>query len=75
MADQYRGSAFLISTLFSQDAFTLMLNLTSAMSLIPYLFVAAYGFLIAGRGTTYEVRRERNRDLIFAGVAMLYPLS
>lgn len=64
---------FLISTLFSQDAFTLMLNLTSAMSLIPYLFVAAYGFLIAKRGTTYEVRgEERNRDLIIAGVAMLY---
>jgi arginine:ornithine antiporter/lysine permease len=64
---------FLISTLFSQDAFTLMLNLTSAMSLIPYLFVAAYGFLIARRGTTYEVRgEERNRDLIIAGVAMLY---
>ena len=36
---------FVISTFFSRDAFALMLNLTSAMSLIPYLFVAAYGFM------------------------------
>src|SRR5271165_6817071 len=35
---------FVISTYFSQDAFHLMLSLTSAMTLIPYLFVAAYGF-------------------------------
>jgi arginine:ornithine antiporter/lysine permease len=43
------------------------------MALIPYLFVAAYGFQITRRGETYETRsEERNRDLIFAGIAALY---
>jgi len=64
---------FVISTYWSRDAFSLMLNLTSAVSLIPYLFVAGYGFLIAKRGETYEARPgERRRDLIFAGIAALY---
>ena len=64
---------FVISTYFSRDAFALMLNLTSAMSLVPYLLVAGYGFLIAGRGETYEATPGiRNRDLVFSGVAALY---
>ena len=62
-----------VSTYFSRDAFALMLNLTSAMSLIPYLFVAAYGFMISKRGESYEVRsEERRRDLIMACVAIIY---
>ena len=36
-----------ITTYWSRDAFSLMLNLTSATTLIPYLFVAAYGLMIA----------------------------
>jgi arginine:ornithine antiporter / lysine permease len=64
-----------ISTYFSYDAFGLMLNLTSAMTLIPYLFVAAYGFSMTRRGETYETRpEERRRDLVMAGVATLYTL-
>jgi arginine:ornithine antiporter/lysine permease len=64
---------FLISTLFSQDAFTLMLKLTSSMVLIPYLLVAAYAFLLAWRGETYHSpAKERVRDLIFAGIATVY---
>ncbi|YBV96643.1 basic amino acid/polyamine antiporter [Phyllobacteriaceae bacterium JZ32] len=64
---------FLISTLFSQDAFQLMVKLTSSMVLVPYLLVAAYGFLIARRGETYEPEsQERFRDLIFAAIAALY---
>jgi arginine:ornithine antiporter/lysine permease len=64
---------FLISTLFSQDAFSLMLKMTSSMVLIPYLLVAAYGFIISKRGETYEMRgEERIRDLVFAGLATLY---
>lgn len=64
---------FVISTYWSQDAFALMLSLTSAMSLIPYLLVAAYGMKLARRGTAYEIRpEERNRDLVFAGLATLY---
>jgi arginine:ornithine antiporter/lysine permease len=64
---------FLVSTLFSQDAFTLMVKLTSSMVLIPYLLVATYGFLLARRGETYHDKPEdRLRDLTFAGIATLY---
>ena len=62
-----------ISTYFSRDAFSLMLNLTSAMSLIPYLFVAAYGFKISKRGESYDTQPEgRQRDLIIAFIAVVY---
>jgi arginine:ornithine antiporter/lysine permease len=64
---------FVITTYWSNDAFALMLNLTSIVSLIPYLLVALYGYLIAKRGETYEVRpEERRRDLAIAAVAALY---
>ena len=63
------------STYFSRDAFTLMLNLTSSMSLIPYLFVAAYGWMVSNRGESYEVRpEERKRDLVLASIAVIYTL-
>jgi arginine:ornithine antiporter/lysine permease len=62
-----------ITTYWSRDAFALMLNLTSATTLIPYFLVAAYGLMIARRGETYEVRpEERGRDLILAGIAVAY---
>jgi arginine:ornithine antiporter/lysine permease len=64
-----------ITTYWSRDAFSLMLNLTSATTLIPYLLVAAYGLMIARRGETYEVRpEERKRDLVLAGIAVAYTL-
>jgi arginine:ornithine antiporter/lysine permease len=66
---------FVISTYWSSDAFGLMLNLTSAMSLIPYFLVAGYGVLIARRGETYEIRpQERGRDLTIAGIAAAYTI-
>jgi arginine:ornithine antiporter/lysine permease len=62
-----------ISTYWSRDAFALMLNLTSAVALIPYLLVAAFGVLIAYRHETYEIRpQERQRDLIISALAALY---
>jgi arginine:ornithine antiporter / lysine permease len=62
-----------ISTYWSRDAFSLMLNLTSAMSLIPYLFVAAYALKIISRRETYDARPEgRQRDLIIALIAVVY---
>jgi arginine:ornithine antiporter/lysine permease len=62
-----------VSTYWSRDAFSLMLNLTSATTLIPYFLVAAYGLMIAKRGETYEARpEERQRDLVLAGIAVLY---
>jgi arginine:ornithine antiporter/lysine permease len=66
---------FVISTYFSRDAFSLMLNLTSSMSLIPYAFVALYSVLLARRGETYDTRpQERSRDLIFASIATAYTI-
>jgi arginine:ornithine antiporter / lysine permease len=64
-----------VTTYWSRDAFTLMLNLTSATTLIPYFLVAAYGLMLARRGETYEARpQERQRDLVLAGIAVLYTL-
>src|SRR5262245_33761353 len=64
-----------ISTYFSNDAFALMLNLTSSVNLIPYALVAAYGFMIAQRGETYNVRpAERRRDLVIGFIALIYTL-
>ncbi|WP_310389674.1 basic amino acid/polyamine antiporter [Roseateles sp.] len=64
-----------ITTYWSRDAFALMLNLTSATTLIPYLFVAAYGLMIAKRRETYNIMpEERNRDLVLATLAVLYTL-
>jgi arginine:ornithine antiporter/lysine permease len=64
-----------ITTYWSRDAFSLMLNLTSATTLIPYFLVAAYGFMIAKRGETYQVRpEERQRDLVLGGIAVAYTL-
>lgn len=66
---------FVISTYWSTDAFTLMLNMTSVMTLIPFFLVAAYGALINWRGETYETRpQERTRDMIFASIAVIYTL-
>ena len=64
-----------ISTYWSSDAFSLMLNLTSATTLIPYFFVAAYGLMLARRGETYQVRpQELGRDRIIAALAVAYTL-
>lgn len=64
---------FLILTLFAQYAFTLALELTSSMILIPYLLVAAYGFKLAWTGETYERDSSGHRgDFVRAGIALLY---
>src|SRR5262249_42022095 len=46
---------FLLTTVFSDDAFTFTLKLCSALSLIPYLLVAAYAFQLVRSGETYDV--------------------
>jgi arginine:ornithine antiporter/lysine permease len=62
-----------ITTYWSRDAFSLMLNLTSAMALIPFLLVAAYGLQLTKHGESYEVRpNERTRDLVIAAIATAY---
>jgi arginine:ornithine antiporter/lysine permease len=53
---------FLIITLFSDDAFNFALDLTSALTLIPFLLAAGYAVMVAlgrtpggGRGTSGEL--------------------
>jgi arginine:ornithine antiporter/lysine permease len=66
---------FLISTLFSSDALRLMVDLTSAMNLIPYLLVASFGLKLAVTRETYDVNsKERTGQLILAAIATLYTL-
>ena len=66
---------FLIVTLFAEYAFDIALELTSAMTLIPYVLVAAYGLQLAQRGETYEVRpEERSRQRIIAAIATVYTI-
>lgn len=65
-----------ITTYWSRDAFALMLNLTSAMALIPFLLVAGYGLMLVRRRETYDTIRpqEYTRDLIIAAVATAYTI-
>lgn len=65
--------AFLLVTWFAEYAFTLALKMTSSMTLIPYLFVAAYGLKLAYRGETYDGEaRARIIDCIRSAVATVY---
>jgi arginine:ornithine antiporter/lysine permease len=67
---------FLFLTLFTQYAFSLALELTSSMILIPYLLVAAYGFKLARSGETYDTDPAyRWMDLARAGIALIYALG
>lgn len=66
---------FLIVTLFSEYAFTLALELTSSLSLVPYLLVAAYGLKLALTRETYSVdAQNRGKELIFSAIAALYSI-
>lgn len=63
-----------VTTYWSRDAFALMLNLTSAMSLIPFLMVAVYGWMVVRRRETYDAIRpgDRGRDLAITTMATIY---
>jgi arginine:ornithine antiporter / lysine permease len=65
---------FVISTYWSTDAFSLMLNLTSSMALIPYFLVAGFGIKAARRDLEQGVQPERTlrRDYFIAAFATLY---
>jgi arginine:ornithine antiporter / lysine permease len=65
----------LIVTLFSQYAFNLSLEMTSAMTLIPYALVAAYAVkLTITRETYLQNEGERRKDMIWASIATVYAL-
>ena len=62
-----------ITTYWSRDAFNLMLDLTAAVTLIPFLLCAGYGWMLVARGETYDRNPEgRTRDLWIAIVATGY---
>jgi arginine:ornithine antiporter/lysine permease len=66
-------SLIVISTYWSRDAFNLMLDLTAAVTLIPFLLCAGYGWMLVARGETYDKNPEgRKRDLWIAIVATFY---
>ncbi len=63
----------LLTTLFSEDAFTFTLKLCSALNLIPYLLAAAYALKLGARGETYDTQPEgRGRQTLVAGLATFY---
>ncbi|MFG2358663.1 amino acid permease [Streptomyces sp. NPDC048521] len=65
--------AVLICTRFSDDAFNFALNLTSALSLIPYLLAAAFAVRIGTRASPRTTGgRTSRRELTVAVVATLY---
>lgn len=63
---------FLIITLFSEYAFTLALELTSSLSLVPYLLVGAYALKLAMSGETYGANDNRTKAVMIAAIATLY---
>lgn len=64
---------FVISTYWSKDAFSLMLNLTSSTTLIPYILVAGYGVKVALQDKApAPSARTLEADLVFAILATIY---
>ena len=82
MLVKYRGSvwastlaiqALLVVAHFAEHAFTLALKMTSAMALVPYLLVGAYGAKLAYTRETYGADpRGRGRDLVVGALATVY---
>jgi arginine:ornithine antiporter/lysine permease len=63
----------LFVTLASESAFDFMLNMTSALTLIPFALVAIYAVKLAFTRETYEERPEGlRRDLVVGALATVY---
>jgi arginine:ornithine antiporter/lysine permease len=63
----------LVVTMFSEDAFNFALDLTSALTLIPFLLAAAYALKLAVTRETYTDRPEGlGRELVVGALATLY---
>ncbi|SCF92048.1 basic amino acid/polyamine antiporter [Streptomyces sp. Ncost-T10-10d] len=63
----------LVVTMFSDDAFNFALDLTSALSLIPFFLAAAFAVKIAFRpGREGTVGDSTRRELVTAAIATLY---
>jgi arginine:ornithine antiporter/lysine permease len=65
----------LVVTYFSEDAFNFALDLTSALSLIPFLLAAAYALKLAVRRETYVERPQGwGRELVVGALAVVYTI-
>jgi len=64
----------LILLLFTAEALDFMLDLTAALSLIPYLLAAAYAVKLTVTRETYEDGGARVSDAAVAGIATFYTL-
>ncbi|MFH9613427.1 basic amino acid/polyamine antiporter [Streptomyces pratensis] len=62
----------LVITLFSDDAFNFALDLTSSLSLIPFLLAAAFAVKIMVRPDELAQGQGRRRDLVVSVVATVY---
>ena len=61
----------LLVTLVSDDAFTFMLKLCSALSLVPYLLAASYALKLGVRPDAGD-QRPGGREMLVAGLATFY---
>jgi arginine:ornithine antiporter/lysine permease len=64
----------LILLLFTSDALDFMLDLTAALSLIPYLLAAGYALKLTATRETYENGKSLVSDAVVAGLATFYTL-
>lgn len=64
----------LVALLFAADALDFMLDLTAALSLIPYLLAAAYALKLTATRETYEDGRSLVGDMSIAAIATVYTL-
>jgi arginine:ornithine antiporter/lysine permease len=63
----------LVVTMFSEDAFNFALDLTSALSLIPFILAAGYALkLVATKETYVEQPRGYGREMVVAALATFY---
>ena len=64
-----------VATLFSADAFSFALSLTSHLSLIPFLLSAAYALKLVNTKETYlQDSSSLNKDMLIAVLAVIYTL-
>ena len=62
----------LILLLFTSDALNFMLDLTAALSLIPYLLAAGYALKLTLTRETYEDGDSPAGDMVIAALATVY---
>jgi arginine:ornithine antiporter / lysine permease len=65
-------SLLLIALLFAADALDFMLDLTAALSLIPYFLAAAYALKLTATRETYDDGGPRTVDMVIAVIATAY---